>query len=61
MDSTYITDIIEGIIRVINKVSKNDKNWNFEEPNPESSISPYRLYTIGINQPGDLKKFHRSY
>ena len=56
-DFTYIDDIVEGIIRVINNVPKGNPNWNPECPDPSSAVAPYRLYNIGNNQPVELLHF----
>ena len=46
-DFTYIDDIVEGIILVIKKIPKSDKNFNKLNPNPGSSWSPYRIFNVG--------------
>lgn len=56
-DFTYIDDIVEGVIRVMNNVPTADENWSSENPNPSSSCVPYRLYNIGNNQPVSLMGF----
>jgi UDP-glucuronate 4-epimerase len=50
-DFTYIDDIVEGVIKVANKLPRPDPNWNSDSPNPASSSAPYRLYNIGANTP----------
>jgi UDP-glucuronate 4-epimerase len=55
-DFTYIDDIIEGIIRVINKVPQPNSNWSGEYPDPATSNAPYKIYNIGNNQPIELMK-----
>lgn len=56
-DFTYIDDIIEGIVRVIDCPAKSDKDWDSNNPNPSSSDSPWRIYNIGHNCPVDLIEF----
>ena len=56
-DFTYIDDIVEGIIKVINNPAKPDKNWNANEPKANSSSAPYRIYNIGNNAPVNLMEF----
>jgi len=56
-DFTYIDDIIEGIVRLIDKIPSPNPNWNRELPDPSSSCAPYRLYNIGNNNPVDLLYF----
>uniref|UniRef100_A0A7C4TDM3 NAD-dependent epimerase n=1 Tax=candidate division WOR-3 bacterium TaxID=2052148 RepID=A0A7C4TDM3_UNCW3 len=55
-DFTYIDDIIEGIIRLIEKVPKPNLNWRGEDPDPSSSFAPYRLFNIGNNNPVKLNR-----
>lgn len=56
-DFTYIDDIVEGIVRVIDNVPSGDKNWSGHTPNPSSSKDPYRVYNIGNNNPVKLMDF----
>jgi UDP-glucuronate 4-epimerase len=56
-DFTYIDDIIEGIIRVMDKVPQPNPAWDRENPDPGTSYAPYRLYNIGNNEPVDLMRF----
>ena len=53
-DFTYIDDIVEGIIRVLDKPAKSNQDWNSKSPDPGSSLAPWRLYNIGNNSPVDL-------
>jgi len=56
-DFTYINDIIEGVVRVIDKIPRPDPNWNGNNPDPGTSFAPYKIYNIGNNNPVDLMKF----
>ncbi|WP_300463445.1 NAD-dependent epimerase [Desulfobacula sp.] len=56
-DFTYIDDIVEGVVRVLNTVPKADPDWTSDTPNPSSSCVPYKLYNIGNNQPIALMSF----
>jgi UDP-glucuronate 4-epimerase len=56
-DFTYIDDIIEGVVRVINKIPQPNPNWDRKNPDPGSSYAPYKLYNIGNNNPVELIKF----
>ncbi len=56
-DFTYIDDIVEGVIRVLDKPAAQNKAWNGLQPDPASSKAPYRLYNIGCNQPVELMHF----
>jgi len=56
-DFTYIDDIIEGVVRVLDRPAEADPGWTGEAPDPGSSYAPYRLYNIGNNQPVELLRF----
>ena len=56
-DFTYIDDIVEGIIRVINKPAKPNLEWSGKNPDPGSSRAPYKIYNIGNNSPVNLIDF----
>lgn len=56
-DFTYIDDIVEGVIRIIDKIPNSNPLWNGSEPDPATSYAPYRLYNIGNNNPVELMKF----
>ena len=53
-DFTYIDDIVEGIVRVLDLPAAPDPTWNGASPDPSRSFAPYRLYNIGNNQPVEL-------
>lgn len=53
-DFTYIDDIVEGVVRVIDKPASSDPGWNGSNPDPARSNAPYRVYNIGNNQPVQL-------
>ena len=56
-DFTYIDDIVEGIVRVIQKPASSDLNWNSKQPNPGTSKAPWCLYNIGRNHPVELMDY----
>ena len=56
-DFTYVVDIVDGIIKVIDNPAQSDKEWNANEPKAESSSAPYRIYNIGNNAPVNLMEF----
>ncbi len=56
-DFTYIEDIIEGVVRIMDKVPEPDPRWNGKQPDGATSFAPYRLYNIGNNQPIELMTF----
>ncbi len=56
-DFTYIDDIVEGVIRVSDKVPEPNLDWNGDTPDSATSYAPYKLYNIGNNNPVELMKF----
>lgn len=56
-DFTYIDDIIEGVVRVIDNPASADPAWSGLQPNPGSSSAPYKIYNIGNNNPVKLMDF----
>jgi UDP-glucuronate 4-epimerase len=56
-DFTYIDDIVEGVIRVLDKPATPDPGWSGAHPNPATSSAPWRLYNIGSNNPVELGLF----
>ena len=56
-DFTYIDDIVEGVIRVLDQPAKADANWSGKTPNPATSSAPWRLYNIGANNLVELGRF----
>ena len=53
-DFTYIDDIVEGVMRALDKVPQGDPSWSGDAPDPGSSKAPYKLYNIGNNNPVKL-------
>jgi UDP-glucuronate 4-epimerase len=56
-DFTYIDDIVEGIVRVINNIPQGNTSWSGDDPDPASSKAPYKIYNIGNNNPVELSRF----
>jgi UDP-glucuronate 4-epimerase len=56
-DFTYIDDIVEGVVRVLDQVATGNPDWDGDRPDPGSSQAPYRLYNIGNNQPVELMHY----
>lgn len=59
-DFTYVDDVVEGVIRTLDRPAKPNPDWNSDEPDPGTSSAPYRLYNIGNNTPVDLMAFIRT-
>ena len=56
-DFTYIDDIVEGVVRVIDHPPKGNPDWSGKHPDPGSSKAPYKIYNIGNNNPVKLMDF----
>lgn len=56
-DFTYIDDIVEGVIRVIDHIPSGNLSWNSLFPDPSTSTAPYKIYNIGNSQPVKLMDF----
>ncbi|MEE9318910.1 MAG: NAD-dependent epimerase [Granulosicoccus sp.] len=56
-DFTFIDDIVEGVIRALDKVAIGNPDWQSDSPDPATSAAPFRLYNIGNNQPVDLEHY----
>jgi UDP-glucuronate 4-epimerase len=56
-DFTYIDDIVEGVIRVSDRVPKPNPDCSGSAPDPGTSSAPYKIYNIGNNQPVELSRF----
>ena len=56
-DFTYIDDIVEGVIRVLDKPAQSNPDWDSANPDTATSKAPYRLYNIGNNSPVELMHY----
>lgn len=56
-DFTYIDDIVEGIIRVLDRIPQPNPEYSSDSGSPGSSAAPYKIYNIGNNQPVELLRF----
>jgi len=56
-DFTYIDDIIEGVIRVLDKPAKSNLDWTGDAPDSGTSYAPWRIYNIGNNNPVELNDY----
>lgn len=56
-DFTYIDDIVEGVIRVLDKPAAPNPDWTGENPDSATSKAPYRIYNIGSNSPVELMDY----
>lgn len=56
-DFTYIDDIVEGVVRVMARLPARNARWDGNDPDPGTSLAPYKIYNIGNNHPVDLMYF----
>ena len=56
-DFTYIDDIVEGIMRVLDKPATPDSSYDSQHPNPGTSTAPYRIFNIGNISPTVLMDY----
>ncbi len=56
-DFTYIEDIVEGVVRVLDKAAESNPSFDREAPDTASSDAPYRIYNIGNHEPVELMTF----
>lgn len=56
-DFTYIDDIVEGMIRTLDKVATPNLQWSSDAPDSATGVAPYRLYNIGSNNPVELLRY----
>jgi UDP-glucuronate 4-epimerase len=56
-DFTYVSDIVEGVVRAADHVATPNSKWDGDRPDPATSKAPYRLYNIGNQQPVELMRY----
>jgi UDP-glucuronate 4-epimerase len=56
-DFTYIDDIVNGIVKVLDKPALPNQNWHGDTPDSGSSKAPWRIYNIGNNAPVELMDY----
>ena len=56
-DFTYIDDIVEGVVRLLDKPAQPDPGWSGATPDPATSFAPYRIFNIGNNTPVELMRY----
>jgi UDP-glucuronate 4-epimerase len=56
-DFTYVSDIVEGVVRAMDHVAEPNAKWDSDRPDPATSKAPYRLYNIGNQQPVELMRY----
>ena len=58
-DFTYIDDIVEGVVRILDRIPQPDPGWDSEKSDCSRSSAPYRIYNIGNNRSVELMEFIR--
>ena len=53
-DFTYIDDVVQAVVRLIDRPARGDPDWSAEAPDPARSSAPWRIYNIGNNSPVDV-------
>jgi len=53
-DFTYVDDIVEGLVRLVDKAPAADPGWDAEHPDPATSAAPHRVYNIGNDSPEEV-------
>jgi UDP-glucuronate 4-epimerase len=56
-DFTYIDDILEGVLRVLDRPAPPNPNWQGARPDPGSSTAPWRIYNVGNSNPVELMDY----
>lgn len=56
-DFTYIDDIVEGVVRILDVIPEGNNDWDETHPDPATSPAPYRIYNIGNQQPTKLMDY----
>jgi len=56
-DFTYISDIVEGLIKSLDNPATSNVEWNSNQPDPATSKAPWRIYNIGNNNPVQLMDY----
>ena len=59
-DFTYVDDIVEGVVRVIDRPAQSDPKWSGASPRPSTSSAPWKIYNIGNNNPVKLMSYIRA-
>src|SRR5438874_10639767 len=53
-DFTYVDDVVESVARLMNILPVPDAKWSSDDPDPSSSLAPFRLYNVGNHEPVEL-------
>jgi UDP-glucuronate 4-epimerase len=53
-DFTYVDDVVEAVVRLVDRPAAPDPTWSSDKPNPSRSLAPWRVYNIGNHQPAEV-------
>jgi UDP-glucuronate 4-epimerase len=53
-DFTYIDDVSEAVVRLVDRPPQGNPNWSGQKPDPATSAAPWKIYNIGSNSPEEL-------
>jgi UDP-glucuronate 4-epimerase len=56
-DFTYVDDIVEGVVRALDRVAAPNPTWSGQAPDPATSTAPFRIYNIGNQNPVQLLRY----
>jgi len=56
-DFTYVDDIVQGVVRLCDRVATPNPAWSSDHPDPATSSAPYRIYNIGNHSPVQLMDY----
>ena len=59
-DFTYVDDVVEGLVRVIDHPAEPDPKWDGNDPDPATSSAPWRIYNIGNHRRVELMRYIRA-
>jgi UDP-glucuronate 4-epimerase len=54
LDFTYVDDVVESVVRLVEKPAQPDPQWSGLRPDPARSAAPWRIYNIGNNSPVEV-------
>ena len=56
-DFTYVDDVVEAVVRILDRAPQRDPNFKLDSPDPATSWAPYRIYNVGNHQPVNLMTY----
>jgi UDP-glucuronate 4-epimerase len=56
-DFTYVDDVVNGIVRIVDQTATSNPEWDGANPDPATSYAPYRIFNIGNNRPVELMRY----